>query len=47
MYMFDWYKMLIDIKLLTPRILCVILPNFAVLDIVGKINFSKNKNMQI
>jgi hypothetical protein len=27
---------------LTPKIPCVFLPNFAVFDIVGKINFSKN-----
>jgi hypothetical protein len=32
---------------LTPKIPCVFLPNFAVFDIVGKINFSKNKSMQV
>jgi hypothetical protein len=26
----------------TPKIPCAFLPNFAVFDIVGKINFSKN-----
>jgi hypothetical protein len=31
---------------LTPKIPCVFLPNFAVFDIVGKINFSKNKSMR-
>jgi hypothetical protein len=30
---------------LTPKIPCIFLLNFAVFDIVGKINFSKNKNM--
>jgi hypothetical protein len=30
---------------LTPKIPCVFLPNFAVFDIVGKINFSKKKIM--
>jgi hypothetical protein len=32
---------------LTPRIPCVFLPNSIVFDIVGKINFSKNKSMRI
>jgi hypothetical protein len=32
---------------LTPKIPCVFLPNFVVFDIVGKINFSKNKRMRI
>jgi hypothetical protein len=32
---------------LTPKIPCVFLPNFAVFDIVGRINFSKNKSMRI
>jgi hypothetical protein len=32
---------------LTPKIPCVFLPNFAALDIVGKINFLKNKSMTI
>jgi hypothetical protein len=33
--------------ILTPKIPCVFLPNSAVFDIVGKINFSKNKSMKI
>jgi hypothetical protein len=33
--------------ILTPKIPCVVLPNSAVSDIVGKINFSKNKSMRI
>jgi hypothetical protein len=33
--------------LLTPKFLVFFLPNFAVFDIVGKINFSKNKSMRI
>ena len=32
---------------LTPKIPCVFLPIFAVSDIVGKINFSKNLSMKI
>jgi hypothetical protein len=32
---------------LTPKIPWVFLPNFAVFDIVGKTNFSKNKSMWI
>jgi hypothetical protein len=32
--------------MLTPKIPCVFLPNFAVFDIVGKINFSKNNSMK-
>jgi hypothetical protein len=32
---------------LTLKVPCVFLPNFAIFDIVGKINFSKNKNMGI
>jgi hypothetical protein len=30
------------IYFLTPKIPCAFLPNYAVFDIVGKINFSKN-----
>jgi hypothetical protein len=32
---------------LTPKIRCAFLPNCVVFDIVGNINFSKNKSMQI
>ena len=34
-------------KLLTPKILCVILPNSVVFDIGGKINSSKKKNANL
>jgi hypothetical protein len=35
------------LDILTPKIPCVLLPNFAIFDIVGKINFSNNKSMRI
>jgi hypothetical protein len=34
-------------NILTPKIPCVFKPNFAVFDIAGKINFSKDKSMRI
>jgi hypothetical protein len=46
---FDHFSTEIPLGLygLTPKIPCVFVPNFAVFDIVGKINFSKNKSMRI
>jgi hypothetical protein len=46
----SWFRALTKRKqnpFLTPKISCVLLPNFAIFDIVGKINFSKNLSMKI